>query len=445
MTQSLLTPSQLSRRSVLRGAAVGAGVVTLPGLLAACSSSGGSSGSSGGAKQTIGLGSNYSDPQPKKGIQDTMDAYQKKSGNTVKINTVSHNDYQTNITRYLQANPDDVAAWFAGFRMQFFAQKGFLADISDVWSGLSGFSEGLKGASTGADGKQYFVPLYNYPWAMFYRKSTFDSKGYKAPGTWDELIALMKQMKKDGITTPLGFADKDGWPAMGTFDYINMRANGYQFHVDLMAGKESWTSDKVKNVFKMWASLFDQGLYQQGSLGRTWEEGGTSFGKKEVGFVVFGTPHVALQVPKEQLDDVVIIPFPTIDPANGTDSVEAPIDGFVLPAKAKNKTGGKDLLKYIGTADAENTYLKTDPTNIAVNTAADTSGYSKLQKAAVELTSQAKHVSQYLDRDTRPDFAQTVMIKAFQSFIDKHSSSDIDALCSSIEDQKKSIFATPVS
>ena len=126
-------------------------------------------------------------------------------------------------------------------------------------------------------------------------------------------------------------------------------------------------------------------------------------------------------------------------------TVEAPIDGFVLPAKAKNKTGGKDLLKYIGTPDAENTYLKSDPTNIAINSSADTSGYTALQKAAVDLTAKAKHVSQYLDRDTRPDFAQTVIIKAFQSFIDKHSASDIDALCSSIEDQKKSIFATPVS
>src|SRR2546429_5647070 len=212
MTQSLLTPSQLSRRSVLRGAAVGAGVVTLPGLLAACSSSGGSSGSSGGAKQTIGLGSNYSDPQPKKGIQDTMDAYQKKSGNTVKVNTVAHNDYQTNITRYLQANPDDVAAWFAGYRMQFFAQKGYLEDISDVWSGLNAFTDALKAASTGADGKQYFVPIYNYTSALFYRKSTFQAKGYEPPKKWDDYIALAKKMKADGMT-PIGFSDQDGWPA----------------------------------------------------------------------------------------------------------------------------------------------------------------------------------------------------------------------------------------
>jgi multiple sugar transport system substrate-binding protein len=443
MAQSSPASGQLSRRSVLRGGAAAAGVVAVPGLLAACGSSKDSGSSGGGGKQTIGLGSNYSDPQPKKGIQDMINAYQTKSGNTVKINTVSHNDYQTNITRYLQGNPDDVAAWFAGYRMQFFASKGYLSDISDVWTGLTGFNDALKSASTGSDGKQYFVPLYNYPWGLFYRKSVFDQKGYTAPATWDDLIALCKKMKGDGLT-PIGLADKDGWPAMGTFDYINMRANGYQFHVDLMAGKEAWTDPKVKNVFGLWSTLFP--YYQTAALGRTWEEGGTSFGKKEVGLVVFGTPHVVLQAPTPaDVDDSILIPYPAIDPANGTDSVEAPIDGFVLTKKAKNASAGKDLLKYIGSADAENTYLKSDPSNVAVNSGADTSGYTSMQKQAVALTSKAKHVSQFLDRDTRPDFAQTVMLPAIQSFIDKHSPSDIDALLANIEAQKKSIFATPVS
>ena len=42
-------------------------------------------------------------------------------------------------------------------------------------------------------------------------------------------------MKADGLT-PLAFGDKDGWPAMGTFDILNMRVNGYQFHIELMKG-----------------------------------------------------------------------------------------------------------------------------------------------------------------------------------------------------------------
>ena len=47
---------------------------------------------------------------------------------------------------------------------------------------------------------------------------------------------------------------------MGTFDILNMRLNGYQFHVDLMAGKEKWTDTKVKAVFETWKKLLP---YQQ--------------------------------------------------------------------------------------------------------------------------------------------------------------------------------------
>jgi multiple sugar transport system substrate-binding protein len=36
-------------------------------------------------------------------------------------------------------------------------------------------------------------------------------------------------MQADDLV-PIAFADKDGWPAMGTFDQLNLRINGYQFH-----------------------------------------------------------------------------------------------------------------------------------------------------------------------------------------------------------------------
>jgi hypothetical protein len=57
-----------------------------------------------------------------------------------------------------------------------------------------------------------------YPWAVFYRTSIFQEKGYEPAKTWDQFIALCKQMKADGLT-PLAFADKDGWSAMGTFAF----------------------------------------------------------------------------------------------------------------------------------------------------------------------------------------------------------------------------------
>jgi len=86
------------------------------------------------------------------------------------------------------------------------------------------------------------------------------------------------------------------------------------------------------------------------------------------------------------------------------------------------------------------TYLKSDPNNIAANTKADTSSYNALQKKAVELIGSAAHISQFLDRDTRPDFASTVMIPSLQEFI--RNPNDVAGLTKKIEDQKKTIFTS---
>ena len=80
------------------------------------------------------------------------------------------------------------------------AQRNLLTPIDDVWAKLKPlYSPAFAQASTGLDGKKYFVPIYNYPWAVFYRRSLFKAKGYSVPKTWDQFIALAKKMKADMI------------------------------------------------------------------------------------------------------------------------------------------------------------------------------------------------------------------------------------------------------
>jgi multiple sugar transport system substrate-binding protein len=422
---------------MLRGSAVAAGAVTLPSLLAACGSGGDKSTGPGGAGgKTVSFGSNHSDPVDKSAMEAALKAYEPKSGKTVKINTVSHNDFQTNISRYLQGNPDDVFSWFAGNRMQFFAKKGLAADISDIWKDFDGFTPALKAASTGEDGKQYFVPFYYYPWAVFYRKSVWQQRGYQAPKTWDEYKALAAKMKADGLV-PISLGDKDGWPAMGTFDYINMRLNGYDFHVSLMGGKEDWTSAKVKGVFDAWKSILP--YTQEAPNGRTWQEAANTLVQKQAGMHTLGM-FVGQQFKPEELSDLDYFPYPEIDPAHGQDSVEAPIDGFMVSKKAKDLAAAKDLMKFLASPEGENAFLKVFPSNVACHSKADTAAYNAIQKKAVATVSAAKHISQFMDRDTRPDFAQNVMIPAIQQFLTNPN--DIDSVLKNIEAQKKSIFAS---
>ena len=188
----------LTRRSLLIGGAAGAALLYGAGPAGATRSL--SRASTRTSAGTVTFGSNGSDAVPKKAYANVMANFTKKTGIAVKTNTVDQNTFQEQINSYLQGKPDNVFTWFAGYRMQFFAQKGLATPIDDVWKTLTPLMPpAMKGASTGLDGHQYFVPIYNYPWAVFYRKSVFKKNGYTVPTTWDQFMALAKKMKADGL------------------------------------------------------------------------------------------------------------------------------------------------------------------------------------------------------------------------------------------------------
>lgn len=437
--QQAMRAQQLDRRALLRGAGVAGAALALPSLLSACGGSSGGSASGGGAASgTVKLGSNQSDAVPKAAVASLVAAFQKANpGLTVATNTIDHNTFQENINNYLQGSPDDVFTWFSGYRMRYFASKGLIGDISDVWGNLQGYSEAQKKASTGDDGKQYLVPTTYYPWAMHYRKSVWDKHGYTVPKTLDELVALSTKMQKDGLA-PIAFGDKDGWPAMGTFDILNMRVNGYDYHVSLMAGKEDWTGAKVKKVFDQWKALLP--FHQADSLGRTWQEAAQSLQKGQSGMYYLGT-FVAQQFAKgAEQDDLLFFNFPEIDSAVGADAIDAPIDGYMMSKRPKNEAGSKKFLEFLGSGPAQDILVQADPSVIACSEKADTAKYTKLQKASLDFVKQAKSIAQFLDRDSRPDFASTVVTPALQSFI--KNPADLDTILGQVESQKKAMFTS---
>jgi len=363
--------------------------------------------------------------------------FTKKYGIDVKTHTFAHGPFQEQINSYLQGHPDDVFTWFAGYRMQFFAAKGLATPIDDVWKVIAPqYAPAFKAAATGLDGHQYLVPTKNYPWAVHYRKSLWKEKGYTAPKTWAQFIALAKKMQADGLT-PIALTDKDGWPPMGWFDIINMRMNGYQFHVRLMAGKLAWDTPQVKAVFNKWAELFP--YYSEGILGLTWQDGAAQLENKQTGMFFLGSFLTGAMKPANA-KDVDLFPFPMINPKWGQDSIDAPIDGNMLSKKPKNIDAAKKLVAFLGSAPALNAYLKINSGNLGTNKHTNTSAYTPLQRKGARLIASTKHIAQYMDRDTRPDFASTVMIPSLQSFISNPGS--VDSLVKSIQKQKVAIFVS---
>ena len=77
----------------------------------------------------------------------------------------------------------------------------------------------------------------------------------------------------------------------------------------------------------------------------------------------------------------------------------------MLSKAPKNLAGAKALLACVGTPAAENLYMKSDSNDVAAAKDADTSGYNDFQKKSAEIIGSSQKIAQFLDRDTRPDFA----------------------------------------
>lgn len=425
----------VSRRGAIKGGAAAGGLVAMTPLLAACGDDEGSSGFSGSigdASGTLSIGSNASDEAPKAGLAAVVAAFPNENVD-VTINTLDHNTYQENITAILQAQDDDVLAWFAGFRNKFFADQGLVGDISDVWDAITGLGEGFKAASTASDGKQYFVPTNYYTWAVNYNKNVFAENGWTPPTTKDEMLSLADDMASAGIT-PFAYANDGKWPLMGTFDAINLRVNGYDFHVDLMGGNHDWTDERVRNVFTEWAELLPYA--QEGANGRTWQEAAVDLEEGRAGMYLLGTFAASAS---ETLAEVMdFFNFPEYDAEIGAAALDAPIDGFQMVASPANEAAAKEMLLHMSTAVSQDAYLSEDPSVVASNANADTSVYNDLQKKSAELANAATGISQFLDRDTIPDFAGACG-DLFAEFIEDPSG--IDAGLADLQEKKVAIFA----
>ena len=211
--------------------------------------------------------------------------------------------------------------------------------------------------------------------------------------------------------------------------------NGYDFHVGLMAGKEKWTDPKAKAVFETWkelAAVLPGGRRRPDLAGR--RPGPASRRRPAMYFlgmfVVAAVPGGRPGRPRRpRLLPVSRTSGPQYDAEKALD---APIDGFMLSAKSptsgrpRRREGVPGVPRPAG--DPGRLGHRQDKGNIAAAKDADTSGYTPLQKKAAELIGGAQRITQFLDRDTNPNFAGPNGMQAFLLDFLKNPTQDLDAL-----------------
>ena len=319
--------------------------------------------------------------------------------------------------------------------MQFFAQKGLLTPIDDLWKSIGkNYTAGFAGASTGLDGKKYLVPTDWYPWAIHYRKSVWKAAGVNPASikTMADLVNACKTFKSKGLI-PIAQADKGGWEAMGVFDIINMRTNGYKFHADLTAGRASWLDPRIQKIFANWKALIP--YTNKDPLTQSDQTAGTLVLQKKAAMIIMGSFTSGLYTNKADYNDLALIPFPIINSAYGTDSIDAPIDGVLASTSAaSNLPASEALMNFIGSTKFSGIIQAISPGLFANKNS--TVPADPFIQSQVKLVQATKHVAQFFDRDSRPDFAYPIFSDAIQKFL---TGGDPKAIAKNLDAQWKAL------
>lgn len=347
-------------------------------------------------------------------LQRLADEYSKASGVAVTINNMDHEAHKTAIRSYLVVGAPDVCFWFSGNRMKAFVTRGLFDDMSDLYE-REGYKSVL-GATTGAltvDGKQYGLPLGGLLWGMFYRKDVFEEKGWTAPATIEDLLALAEQAKSAGMV-PVSMGTKEMWPAAGWFDHMNLRIGGLEKHLALMDGKLAYTDASLKPVFDRWEELIRADLFTPNHTSSGWEQAAAALAQKKAAMMDLGG-FIKYGFPPEDVDKIAYAPFPVIDKAMPRYE-DFSLNSVHIPKNGKNKENARDFLAYFYKPENLAAFLEAESAVPPRNDCPPSK--DPLINAAVESMKTVVGTAQYYDRDTDPDMAQEGL-KGFQEFMVK--------------------------
>jgi multiple sugar transport system substrate-binding protein len=369
-------------------------------------------------QRTLVFNTDASDPAPKAAFEQLVADFEAAYPEIdVVVNTFDHEGYKTAIRNFLTADSPDLANWYAGNRMRPFVEVGQFIDVSDVWA-ENGLYESLGSAlsSMTIDGKQWGVPYTYYQWGIYYNKDAYAKAGVDAASikTWDDFISACEKFQAAGIDC-LTTGSKALWPIAGIFDYLDLRTNGYDFHMQLTSGDIAWTDDRVKAVFAEWAKVLPYTTANHAAI--DWQDAVSNIVQGSAANYVIGNFAVAaFKDGGLTNDNLGFMQFPEITPGLAR-AEEAPTDTIHIPAGAKNVEDAKLFLAFLASSEVQ-TKMNGTLGQLPINSGSSV-GDDPYLAAGFEMLSTADGgIAQFFDRDAPAEMAKAGM-EGFQEFMVK--------------------------
>lgn len=330
--------------------------------LAGCSNSTGGSTSADG-KTTLTIASNSSE---KPAIAALTKAYEKLHPNvTIKSTVADTDNYQTTLRTQLSSGtaPDVFFTWAGDgnpMAMTVLQKAGLIEDLSS-FSFVKDIPAGVKPV-TQIDGKTYIAPITFSGIGAAYNMTNMKKAGYSVPTTWTDVLKLCSTAKAAGKSA---FALAGGTPwNTQLIPYALTPTLVYgpdpSFPTEMSDKKATFVDSKWATAFDKYKQMQDQGCFQKGDLGTTYEDAlklvsdGSAYASVQVNASI-----AAIQAAAPKGDTFSLEPLPATDDASATRMAGATGAAYAINAKTKVKAAAEEFLKYMVSPEGAALYSKT--------------------------------------------------------------------------------------
>lgn len=260
-------------------------------------------------------------------------------------------------TRFMREDYPDLIGIGGDMNFSYFVDSGILADVS----GYEGLSD-IKTSYVDMLDDLEFAPtegIYGVPYVanaagILYNRDMFEEHGWQIPTTWDELIALCEQIKKEGIL-PFYFGFKDTWTCLAPWNALAVDLAPADTCYQVNQGNTTFT-EQYREIAEKMLELLKYG--EDGYVAYDYNSACTSFANGECAMYTIGSyavPQIKSANPDINIDSFVM---PGSSDPNGN-TLNSGVDlQFCVTEACPNKEAAYEVLDFL--LDDENVQMYID-------------------------------------------------------------------------------------
>lgn len=278
----------------------------------------------------------------------------------IEFNFVSVDQFNGTLETQLQAGegPDILPSG----ESEAHAKAGYLLDLTDM-DFIKQYSEASLN-SIAVDGKVYGVPGISWFEGVFYNKAIFEENGIEVPKTFDEMMAVHKQLADKGIT-PQAWGAKSWEPlaksplGLATVDYLRTDA-GKDFDTSIRTGEGKFAGSPLKDSIEKWLAYVKNGYITKDMLQVDYDTALKEFATGKAAMWESGP--WAINAIKEANPDLKFDMMPFVGTKEGNEYlIGGPGVTFGINANSKNQEAALEVLKLMATKEGQRALCAGSP------------------------------------------------------------------------------------